>query len=76
MFTFETADPKDVRRCRMAQFSGRPATVTAGGSVVTGLVHAIRSIDPGGPPRWTIAIIPVAPKPERPRRPAKRRRFG
>ncbi len=71
MFTFETADSKDVRRCRMAQFSGRPATVTAKGTTVTGLVHAVHAIEASSPPRWTIALIPITPKPQMPRRPPR-----
>ncbi|MGY3078347.1 hypothetical protein ACVWZZ_004755 [Bradyrhizobium sp. LM6.10] len=36
MFTYETADQKEVRRFRIAQFNGRMATVTAGEATVTG----------------------------------------
>ena len=31
MFTFETADRKEVRRFRIAQFNGRTATIRSGG---------------------------------------------
>ena len=36
MFTFETADQKEVRRFRIAQFNGRTATAYINGSTVTG----------------------------------------
>ena len=39
MFTFETADQKEVRRFRIAQFNGRIATVRSGGSTITGHVR-------------------------------------
>jgi len=41
MFKFETADQKEVRRFRVAQFNGRTATVRAGGSTVTGHVRSV-----------------------------------
>jgi hypothetical protein len=73
MFTFETADQKEVRRFRIAQFYGRAATVESGGSVVTGHVRAVREKDQSVPPCWTITIVPNPPKPVRvPGRPAPR----
>jgi hypothetical protein len=62
MFTFETADQKEVRRFRIAQFNGRTATVKAGGSTVTGHVRSVLENKSGIPQRWTITIIPSAPK--------------
>jgi hypothetical protein len=62
MFTFETADQKEVRRFRIAQFNGRTATVKAGGSKVTGHVRAVLENKSSIPQRWTITIIPAAPK--------------
>ena len=41
MFTFETADQKEVRRFRIAQFNGRTATARAGGSTVTGHIRSV-----------------------------------
>ncbi len=41
MFTYETADQKEVRRFRIAQFNGRMATVKAGESTVTGFVRSV-----------------------------------
>lgn len=64
MFTYETADQKEVRRFRIAQFNGRMATVKAGEFTVTGFVRSVLEQDSTIPPRWTITIIPTAPKEE------------
>ncbi len=64
MFTYETADQKEVRRFRIAQFNGRMATVKAGESTVTGFVRSVLEQDSTIPPRWTITIIPNVPKEE------------
>ena len=42
MFTYETADQKEVRRFRIAQFNGRTATVRSGASTVTGMVRSVK----------------------------------
>jgi hypothetical protein len=62
MFKYETANQKEVRRFRIAQFNGRPATVRSDGATVTGLVRAVQEIEASDPPRWTITIIPTPPK--------------
>jgi hypothetical protein len=62
MFTYETADQREVRRFRIAQFNGRPATVRCGATTVTGLVRSVQEQDSSIPPRWTITIIPSRPK--------------
>jgi hypothetical protein len=62
MFTFETADQKEVRRFRIAQFNGRTATVRAGGSAVTGHVRSVLENKSSVPQRWTITIVPSVPK--------------
>ena len=62
MFTFETADQKEVRRFRIAQFNGRPATVQSDGSTVTGHVRAVQEVEESVPPRWTITIVPTPPR--------------
>jgi hypothetical protein len=69
MFKYETANQKEVRRFRIAQFNGRPATVKSGGTTVTGLVRAVQEIEASDPPRWTITIVPtpVKEKTEMPR---------
>ncbi|WP_315728035.1 MULTISPECIES: hypothetical protein [unclassified Bradyrhizobium] len=72
MFTFETADQKEVRRFRIAQFNGRPATVKSGGVTITGHVRSVMENEASIPPRWTITIIPMPPKREAPLRPTSR----
>ena len=62
MFTFETADQKEVRRFRIAQFNGRTATVRSGGSTVTGHVRSVLESKSSVPTRWTITIVPTEPK--------------
>jgi hypothetical protein len=62
MFTFETTDQKDVRRFRIAQFNGRTATVRSGGSTITGHVRSVLESKTSIPLRWTITIVPAAPK--------------
>jgi hypothetical protein len=64
MFTYETADQKEVRRFRIAQFNGRMATVKTGEAMVTGFVRSVLEHESTIPPRWTITIIPNAPKEE------------
>jgi hypothetical protein len=62
MFTYETADQKEVRRFRIAQFNGRMATVKSGDSTITGLVRSVMEKESSIPPRWTITIVPSEPK--------------
>ena len=62
MITYETADQKEVRRFRIAQFNGRMATVKSGEATVTGFVRSVLEQESSIPPRWTITIIPSAPK--------------
>ena len=62
MFTFETSDQKEVRRCRIAQFNGRTATVRTDGSAVTGHVRSIVESKSSVPAAWVITIIPEEPK--------------
>ena len=63
MFTYETADQKEVRRFRIAQFNGRAATVRDGEATVTGHVRSVLEKAASVPPCWTITIVPAAPKP-------------
>ena len=63
MFTFETADQKEVRRFRMAQFNGRTATVKAGDMTITGHVRSVQEQEASVPPRWIITIVPSPPRP-------------
>ncbi|QOZ50306.1 hypothetical protein [Bradyrhizobium sp. CCBAU 53338] len=78
MFTYETADQKEVRRFRIAQFNGRMATVKAGESTVTGFVRSVLEHESTIPPRWTITIIPNTPKeePTMPRAASRARPFA
>jgi hypothetical protein len=62
MFTYETADQKEVRRFRIAQFNGRTATVKSGDATVTGLVRSVLEKESSVPPSWTITIVPSPPK--------------
>jgi hypothetical protein len=62
MFTFETADQKEVRRFRTAQFNGRAATVTYDGSTVTGFVRSVLERKSEIPKSWSITIVPTEPK--------------
>jgi hypothetical protein len=64
MFTFETADRKEVRRFRIAQFNGRTATVRSGEAMVTGHVRSVLESKSSIPQSWTITIVPSAPKPD------------
>ena len=62
MFTFETADQKEVRRFRIAQFNGRTATFRSNGSAVTGMVRSIVENKAANPPGWIITLIPNPPR--------------
>jgi hypothetical protein len=73
MFTFETADQKEVRRFRMAQFNGRTTTVKSGDALITGHVRSVQEQQASIPQRWIITIVPSPPKPVGvPLRPAPR----
>jgi hypothetical protein len=63
MFTYETADQKEVRRFRIAQFNGRATTVRNGEATITGHVRSVLEKAASIPPCWTITIVPAAPKP-------------
>jgi hypothetical protein len=55
--TIETTDPSEARRCRYAQFGGRPTTVNVLGSAVTGLVRSVQEDRSTTPTRWTIIVL-------------------
>jgi hypothetical protein len=63
MFIFETADEKEVRRFRMAQFNGRTGSVKSGNDTIVGHVRSVQEQEATVPPRWTITIVPSPPKP-------------
>jgi hypothetical protein len=73
MFTFETTDQKEVRRFRIAQFNGRPATCRSNGSTVTGMVRSIVENKARHPSVWVVTLIPSPPRAET-ARPASRLR--
>ena len=62
MFTFETADPKEVRRFRIAQFNGRTATVKSGETTVTGHIRSVLESKSSEPARWVVTIVPSEPR--------------
>ena len=62
MFTFETADQKEVRRFRIAQFNGRTATFRSNGSTVTGMVRSIVENKATSPAVWVVTLIPSVSK--------------
>lgn len=62
MFTFETADQKEVRRFRIAQFNGRSATFRSNESTVTGMVRSIVENKAKSPAVWTVTLIPSQAK--------------
>ena len=62
MFTFETADQKEVRRFRIAQFNGRTATFRSNGSTVTGMVRSIVENKTSNPSVWVVTLIPSPPR--------------
>ena len=62
MFTYETADQKEVRRFRIAQFNGRTATIKSAGTTITGLVRSVVEQESSVPPRWIITIVAIPPK--------------
>ena len=62
MFTFETADQKEVRRFRIAQFNGRTATFRSNGSTVTGMVRSIVENKSASPAVWVVTLIPSPPR--------------
>jgi hypothetical protein len=72
MFTFETADGKEVRRFRIAQFNGRMTTVISDGATVTGHVRSVKEKDASVPQCWTITIIPAPEKTQAQLRPVPR----
>jgi hypothetical protein len=57
MQTLETTDLKEARRSRIAQFSGRSATLTVGGASITGLVRSVQEDKTSNPTRWLITVI-------------------
>jgi len=63
MFTYETANQKEVRRFRIAQFNGQAATVHNGNATITGHVRSVLEKAASVPPCWTITLVPATQKP-------------
>jgi hypothetical protein len=57
MQMLETTDVKEARRSRIAQFSGRAATLKVGGSSITGVVRAVKEDKTGETPRWIVTVL-------------------
>ncbi|HKU04733.1 MAG TPA: hypothetical protein VJR30_01585 [Bradyrhizobium sp.] len=76
MFTFETADQKEVRRFRIAQFNGRAATFRSNGSTVTGIVRSIVENKALNSPVWIVTLIPSPPRAVMPRPAPRLRAFA
>lgn len=62
MQTLETTDVKEARRSRIAQFSGRAATLNVGGASVTGIVRAVKEDKTGDKPRWLVTVVAPPPR--------------
>ncbi|NVN85438.1 MAG: hypothetical protein HXX15_05035 [Rhodopseudomonas sp.] len=62
MQRLETTDLKEARRSRIAQFSGRSATLKLGGSMVTGMVRSVQEDKSSETPRWIVTVIPKQAK--------------
>jgi hypothetical protein len=58
MLTLKTTDLKDVRRCRIAQFSGTSRTLKVGETFVTGIVRSVREEKSATQAAWIITILP------------------
>jgi hypothetical protein len=56
MQIFETTEALEARRCRYAQYAGRPKKVTVGGSTITGMVSSVREDASCTPTKWIIKI--------------------
>jgi hypothetical protein len=62
MLTFDTTDPKEVRRFRIAQFNGRVVSVRSRGSMITGHVRSVLESKSSIPSKWTITVVRSEPK--------------
>jgi hypothetical protein len=58
MQTFQTTDLNEVRRCRIAQFSGTSRALKVGDSSVTGFVRSVQEVKSGPTPTWIITVLP------------------
>jgi len=61
--TVEITNLVEARRCRLAQYLGRPAELSLNGSRFFGTVRAVHEDRSCTPPRWIVTIAPTAEKP-------------
>jgi hypothetical protein len=59
MPAIEITDPLDAQRCRRAQYSGLPATITLNGSTIRCLVRSVKEETRA---LWLVTIIPKEEK--------------
>lgn len=76
MYSYQTVDPKEARRLRIAQFNGRPATIRSAGTTVTGRVRSIVESTTGASAAWLVTIVPDEPRSAPATRPALRMCFA
>ncbi len=60
MPTIEIDDVRQARRCRYAQYSGRPGTLSVDGLTITGTVVSVMEDPLASPARWTVKIVEQA----------------
>jgi hypothetical protein len=61
--TVETGSSVEARRCRYAQYTGRPAGLSLNGSKFFGMVRSVQEDRSRSPQRWIITIVPTVEKP-------------
>jgi len=59
MQKFETTDPVEARRARIAQYRGQKARLTLMGSTLTGYVRSVLEDRSSSPTRWIVTLIAV-----------------
>ena len=63
MQTVETSSFLEARRCRYAQYTGRPVELSLNGSRFFGMVRSVQEDRSRSPQRWIITIVPTVEKP-------------
>ncbi len=56
MQTIEIGDVRQAKRCKYAQYSGRPATLTVAETTITGIVVSVMEDPSASPARWIVKI--------------------
>ena len=62
MQTVETSSSIEARRCRFAQYTGRPAELSLSGSRFFGMVRSVQEDRSRSPQRWIVTIVPTVQK--------------